>query len=179
MDDILPAVLPGRLILVVASARTAREVMTDLAARLALAGRLDVVDGGNNFDAYRIARLIRRQTPELTAALQRIRLARVFTCYQMAALLANAPPTTHPKLVLDFLCNFYDDSVAVPESSRLLQESLRRISHLSRLAPMVISARPPKEEQPERQPLFDRLREASTNILIFGQPPIQQPLRLF
>lgn len=179
MDDILPPVLPGDFILVVAPAHTARQIMMDLAARLALAGRVDVVDGGNTFDAYRIARLIRRQTPELTAALQRIQLARAFTCYQMAAMLANMPLTHHPKLVLDFLCTFYDDSVALPESSRLLSESLRHIRRLSPLAPLVVSARPPREEQAERRPLFDRLRESSTSTLIFEQPPDQPPLRLF
>jgi len=179
MDDILPALLPGRIILVVASARTARKIMTDAAARLALAGPLEVIDGGNCFDAYGTARALRRLTPQLAAALQRIHLARAFTCYQLTALITHMPASDHPRLVLDFLNTFYDDSVSLPESLRLLTECIRHIHRLSRPAPMLMGIRPPRQEQPERQPLFDRLRDIGDMVLIFDNQPPQQSLRLF
>jgi hypothetical protein len=47
------------------------------------------MDGGNRFDAHQIARYIRRQSSQLDAILGRIAIARAFTCYQMAALLAE------------------------------------------------------------------------------------------
>ena len=70
--------------------------MLELAARLALTGELRVLDGGNRFNVYPVARIIRRYSPELTAALARIRLARAFTCYQAAAMLAEMPAETAP-----------------------------------------------------------------------------------
>ena len=50
--------------------------MLDLAAQLAAHGPLRVLDGGNQFNVYPVARAIRRRTSDLNAALQRIVLSR-------------------------------------------------------------------------------------------------------
>ena len=68
--------------------------MLDLAAQLAAHGPLRVLDGGNQFNVYPVARAIRRQTPDLNAALQRIVLSRAFTCYQMVVMLDEAAATS-------------------------------------------------------------------------------------
>jgi len=66
-------------------------------------GELRVLDGGNRFNVYPVARAVRRYTPNLTASLGRICLSRAFTCYQMAALLAKTPADGLPILVIDLL----------------------------------------------------------------------------
>ncbi len=124
--------------------------MLELAARLALSGELRVLDGGNRFNVYPVARTIRRYSPELTAALARIRLARAFTCYQAAAMLAEMPAEPRPLLVIDLLATFYDESVNLNESRRLLAGCIPHLQRLSRCAPVVVSAKPPAPRQPER-----------------------------
>ncbi|HUF37628.1 MAG TPA: hypothetical protein VMN57_03825, partial [Anaerolineales bacterium] len=76
----------ARLVLV-AAPRAARTQMLALAARLALAGPLRVLDGGNSFDAFAVARHLRGHTPRVEPALDRIRVQRAFTCYQLLTLL--------------------------------------------------------------------------------------------
>ena len=74
--------------------------------------------GGIPFEDYRLARAIRRQTHAVGAALERLQVARAFTCYQMAALLAHAPAGTNPTLVFDLTATFYDESARPAESLR-------------------------------------------------------------
>ena len=161
MDDAL-LFLPtqNRLFLLVAP-HAGHAAMLELAARLAVRGPLRVLDGGNQFNVYPVARSIRRRTPHLEAALGAIHLARAFTCYQMLALLQESTPQAVPTLVLDLLSTFYDQDVALPESRRLLRACLDELQRLSQSAPVVVSARPPAVLCPERLPLLDALRQAS------------------
>jgi hypothetical protein len=151
-------------LVVVAAPQAGGRLMLELAARLALHGRLQVLDGGNQFNAYPVARLIRRHTPDLTAALENIRLARGFTCYQMAALLAECPQGTVPILALDLLSTFYDENVRLDEARRLLGTCIRQLQRLSRTAPVVVGARPTHELNPERRPLFEMLLAAASQV---------------
>src|SRR5512146_2960645 len=96
----------------------AQAQMLDLAARLAVGGPVRVLDCGNRFNVYPVARAIRSRTGSLQAALQRIHLARAFTCYQVLALLEEAPDESTPTLVLDLLATFYDEDVKLPETQR-------------------------------------------------------------
>lgn len=95
--------------------------MMKLTAVCALQGPVRIVDGGNRFDAYQVARHLRRQTTHLEAALNRLTIARAFTCYQMVSLVARTPATAESTLVLDLLATFTDESVTVAESTRLLR----------------------------------------------------------
>jgi hypothetical protein len=182
--------LPGRLLLLIAPAPESRKIMMELIARLALRGPLEVMDGGNRFDAYHLARLVRRQTHDLNAVLKRIRLARAFTCYQMLALLEQAAKleqralpharaASPPRVILDLLDTFYDDSVAVSESLRLLQEGIGCLRQLSRASTLAVSARPPPAGQLERLPLLEALQEAAGELFILEPPSSPPPLRLF
>ncbi len=143
----------------------AQAQMLDLAARLAVGGPVRVLDCGNRFNVYPVARAIRSRTPGLQAALQRIRLARAFTCYQVLALLEEAPDENTPTLVLDLLATFYDEDVKLPETRRLLRRSLVQLRRLSRAAPLIVSAQPPKPViYDERICLFESL-QAATRVL--------------
>ena len=84
----LPSPVSGRILLLVAPDALAGHLF-DMVARLALQGPLCVLDGGNTFQGYPLARALRQQTRDIATPLRRVLLSRAFTCYQMAALLES------------------------------------------------------------------------------------------
>ena len=162
---------PGRLYLVLAPRQPGRRVMTEFTARLALAGEVRVLDAGNWFEAHAIARLVRRQTADLEAALERVRVARAFTCYQVVTLLGETPASPDPTLVLDLLDTFYDENVSEVESRRLLDTSLGHLRRLSALAPVVVSARPPAAPAAARAVLVEVVEAAAHQVWTLELPP--------
>ncbi|RPI98919.1 MAG: hypothetical protein EHM39_07395 [Chloroflexi bacterium] len=175
----LPELISAQVLLIVAP-EAAWPGMLDLSARLSLRGALRVLDGGNQYNAYHVARALRRQTLDLRGALARIDLARVFTCYQMETLLLNAVPQVAPTLVLDFLATFYDENVPYAERRRLLARCAALLQRLSRRAPVVVSARPAFPGQAERASLLDLLARSADQVLEAEPPPEPlTPPRLF
>lgn len=163
---IFPMPLPRRLLLVIAP-HAARPLMLELAARAALGSPLRVLDGGNQFNVYPVAQELRRHTADLRAALQRIHVARAFTCYQMAALLEDSLPQAQPTLVLDLLSTFYDEDVRVEEASHLLKGCLAELRRLAQAGALVISARQPPEacaDRAARAGLLEQLRSAAAQV---------------
>jgi len=158
--DALTLPLTNRL-MVLTAPHAASQLMLELAARLSLNGELRVLDGGNRFNVYPVARAARRQTHDLNGALARIRLARAFTCYQMLAMLAETPADGLPVLVIDLLATFYDDNVRLAESERLLRQCIPHLQRLSRFAPVVVSAKPPAPLCAEKIVLTEALQSAS------------------
>jgi hypothetical protein len=155
--------------------------MLDLAARLAVGGPLRVFDCGNQFNVYPVARFVRSRTSDLAQVLGRIRLARAFTCYQVLALLEEAPDEAVPTLALDLLATFYDEDLKLPESQRLLKLCLGQLGRLSRAAPVIVSVRPPKPiVSAERIVLLESLRGAASalweeNVEMSGFPAAGLP----
>ena len=170
-----------RQVAVVLAAQAARAAMLDLAARLAPAGPLRVLDGGNHFNAYEVARAVRRQTAQLEWALGNIRLARAFTCYQMLALLEETPAASAPTLVLDLLCTFYDENVRLPEARRLLALAVCQLARLAEGGPVVASARPPGYAVSERTVLIEDLQAALPLMVQVPAPalPAARQMALF
>ena len=158
--DALTFPLSNRL-LVLTAPHAASALMLELSARLSAAGELRVLDGGNRFNVYPVARAVRRYTSDLTGALARIRLVRAFTCYQMAALLAETPADGLPTLVIDLLATFYDDNAKLTESQRLLADCIPHLKRLSQFAPVVVSTRPPAFLCAEKGVLADALQAAA------------------
>ncbi|NUM45842.1 MAG: hypothetical protein HUU38_14150 [Anaerolineales bacterium] len=152
--------------------------MLELTAVLALRGRVGVLDGGNGFDAYRVARFLRRHTSQLTETLSRIHVARVFTCYQMITLLEETPTSNIPHLLLDFLAPFYDENVPAAESYRLLGRALGQLARLRKTAPVLVSVHPPRVQQPDRDQLIEPLLEMADHVLIREAPRPDPPARL-
>ena len=177
--DTLTFPLANQLFLLIAP-RAAHGPMLDLIARLALEGEVRVFDAGNQCNVYPIAQRLRRATPAVNAALERIRVQRAFTCYQVAALLSEAVPSRTPTLALDFLSSFYDQDVKLPEATLLLHDCLAQLQHLASQAPVLVSARPPVEACAERLPMLNLLRTAAAQRweLVEAPPPIP-PLRLW
>jgi hypothetical protein len=183
---------PGQLNLVVAPRALGRQLNSEMIVQLALAppknsvkngrGAVRVVDGGNCFDARGIARLLRRQTSELYAALERIQVQRAFTCYQMLAMLIHSSTNSEPLLVLDMLATFYDESVSKMERLRLLEHSLGQLRRLSSIATVVVSAPPPPVVAPGQAApgeFLERLAAAADQVVRFETPPEPEQSRLF
>jgi hypothetical protein len=180
----LPELSSGGIWLVLAQ-HAAQRPMLDLAARLAQRGDLRVLDAGNRFNAYLVARSLGRWAgesgKELKNALKRITVARAFTCYQVLTLLSETPTAPFPTLVLDLLATFYDEDVKLHESQRLLESCVGHLLRLSRLAPVVVSARVLTSRQPvqDRSCLVQILEAAAHQVLHeVSDPPVDPQLRL-
>jgi len=85
-----------------------------------------------------LASILRQHSSEYATLLARVMLSRVFTCYQMSALLEGDPFGPAPVLVFDLLATFYDQSVRVADRRRLLNACLARLKRLSTRVPVVI-----------------------------------------
>lgn len=150
------------------------EVMTQIVSRLALAGPVCVLDTGNRYDAYGVARLVRRHTVELEQTLNRIHIARAFTCYQVVALFERLPAAAVPHVIFDLTSTFEDESVRHVESYRLLGLVLDRLQGLRRAAPVVVSLRRPRQRQ--RLGLLRAVTDRADHVFAWEVvPDITQP----
>jgi hypothetical protein len=169
------AVKMGTWLLVVGPHAMA-QTMLALTARLAEAGPVRVLDGGNRFNAYIVSRAARGQ-PQV---LNRITVSRAFTCYQVLSLLESTPATQFPFVVLDLLSTFYDESVQAGERKRLLQACLAHLQRLEGRAGGVVSIHPPKAPSQAAVDLLGLVQQAAADTY-FVQPaePRPEPMRLF
>jgi len=173
---------PGQLHLVIAPPALGHQLTNTFIVRLALAGQVRVLDGGNHFEAHHIARLLRRRTSELYAALGRIQVQRAFTCYQMLAMLIHSSTNNEPLVVLDLLATFYDENAPKMERLRLLEHSLGQLRRLSSIATVLISSPPPPTISPGLDApteFLERLEAAADQVWRFEAPPVQVQERLF
>ena len=168
---------PRQLHLALAPHRAQRQMMTILTARLALTGRVRLVDAGNCFDGYGLARLLRQQTSAWQQALERVSVARAFTCYQVETLLTELVADFSPVLVLNLLDTFYDENVKLGERTRLLQVSLAELRRLCSAASVAVSTCYPTREQPTE--LLEMLASAAGQVWSYEEPEPLEPLRLF
>lgn len=164
----LPVLTRNRILLLFAPTSD-RGVLFDLAARLALESALFVIDAGNTFQGYTLARTIKRYTMEYEPILQRITLSRVFTCYQTLALLCQCasglqPGQNEPILVLDFLATFYDQGVIVADRRRLLEGCIEQLKKISQRSPVAIWVRRRDLVPPEGLEFQARLETAAGQV---------------
>jgi hypothetical protein len=168
--DILPSPVSGRILLLVSPTSTL-DAIFEMVARLALQGPLSVLDGGNIFQGYTLARALRRHTDDIAAPMRRVMLSRAFTCYQVAAMLAESDFTAHPVLILDFLATFYDQSVNIADRRRLLSGSIRRLRAVSQHTPLVIWVRQRSAIPQEALPFLDVLQAAAGQVWVPPRMP--------
>jgi len=131
---------PGQLLLLAAPHSFLNQAMPLLIARLSLPDGIRVLDFGNCFNYHVVARTLRRHTIDLHAHLERIQIARAFTCYQVLSLLAQTPAGIRPTICLEFTATFHDENVARAERWRLFDQSLAHLQRLSQAAPVAVSA---------------------------------------
>lgn len=162
----LTAISQRRITLLIGP-RAQRDAILNLTAVLALRGRVQVIDGGNNFDPYAVARAIRRRTHRLDEMFSRVTIARAFTCYQALALLERTPATNRPYLICDLPATFYDEAISYGESYRLLRIATGELRRLNRHAPVVVTARHAPRGQ--RSGLLRLLKDTADHILLPNQ----------
>jgi hypothetical protein len=174
---LLPTLQNSKL-LVVLGPHASQDLMSYLIAEVALRSSVTVLDGGNRFAAYEVARLLREKTVQLASISKRIFIRRAFTCHQMLALLENTPDLHQPCLLLDILATFYDENVPIPEAKRLFDLCLAQIERLKLHAPVVVSLGPPLSG--ERVFLFDLLCAQADQLEQIEVPfPVVSQLMLF
>ena len=176
--DIVPAMTPQTITLAVI-APAMRSVMIDIAAQIAVERPLLILDGGNWFDAFYFAREVRRRTVDMEHVLNRVEVARAFTCYQMVSLLGQTQAAQGPILILDMLATFYDDAITTAESYRLVRNCLAHIRSLRVPAPLAICVHPPPPDQSERVGLIDALCNIANTIFSEEQEQSMITARLF
>ncbi len=169
--NIIPSPTTGGYSLLIASSQVLPDLF-ETVALLARSGPLFVLDGGNVFNAYRLARPLRRGPLSMEQALQNVHLGRAFTCYQVASLL-DQPAGGLPILVLDMLSTFLDESVPLFERHRVLTSCAARLSLLGYSAPCAVWVRAGRGET-----LLPPLLEAASQVTHAGvlpPPPTPQP----
>ena len=177
----LPSPARGQILLVVTPAASLGSLF-EMVARMALAGPLTVLDGGNCFQGYGLARSLRRQLddPEvLDRALHNVLLSRVFTCYQMETLLSEGAFESAPILVLDFLATFYDQGVRVADRRRLLELCLGRLRAISKRAPVAVWVRQRPVIPQEGLSFLGQVRAAAGQVFAptpLPTAPVRQPM---
>ncbi len=149
--------------------------LLEVITQLALQAHIRVIVGGNRFDAHQLARIIRRHTVHVDQTLERIHLARPFTCYQVLTLLEQ-PQATTPLVVLDMLSTFYDDNISKADSIRLVRTAVTHMCQFGELVPILVTLRPPPT--PERQELTELIQDAADYVYIYDPPrtPVQPSL---
>jgi hypothetical protein len=169
-------VMPAGSFILLVGPRSLNTSMLTAIARLGEGAPVRVLDGGNRFNAYTLARLARGR-PEV---LERITVSRAFTCYQVLSLLESTPASLSPFVVLDLLNTFYDESVQVGERKRLLRLCITQLKRLEAAAGGAVSLHPPAVPSQAAVELLGML-QAATAEAYFIQPaaPPPEPLRLF
>jgi len=157
--------------LLVAPASFQREASLQFIAELAQSGPVQVLDGGNRFDVLGLNRALRRRDLPLYTALERVQVARAFTCYQMATLLEGHSQGGIPTLVLNLLSTFQDENAPLPERLRLLNICLYNLRKRAHQAVVLTVLHP----QPAEEPFLFRVRDAVDRVWVFEpQSPAAQ-----
>jgi len=145
-------------------------------ATLAMETPVLVLDGGMLFNAYRVVMSVYGQT----RVLSRIRFARAFTCYQMAALLERTPAEDAYVVVLDLLSTFQDENVKTGERIHLLKNCLPHLARLSQVRGALVSVGTLASMLPESQPLFRILEAEAAQVYERHVPELsEKATRLF
>ncbi len=178
----LSGLKPGRITVMLAP-HAARALLLEGAARLALHHTVRVLDGGNQFNAYNVARSIRRYTADLEPTLARIHLARAFTCYQVETLISGAAMQVKPTqvtFILDMLSTFNDENVPLAERKRLLERIRLALRAIARQSILVIGLRPAHPGYPDTIELVEKVMSWADDVWQAEERPVLQPaLRLF
>ena len=165
----------GNWLLVMGPRKIVPTLLT-MTARLAEAGPVRVVDGGNLYNVYPVARAARGRTE----VLERISVSRAFSCYQVLTMLENMPAEPVPFVILDLLKMFYDPFVWTEDRKRLLRKCLTHLDKLEKTAGGLVSVHPPRVLCQTESELLEMVQAAARDIYhVQIAVPAPVPMRLF
>lgn len=158
----------SRLHLITGELRLLSRLMQHLIDHLALRSELLVIVGGNRYSLAGLPFLAAGQ--QLHDALDRIRLTRAETPYQLLDALQSTQAEGRPVVVTDILVTLRDDGIDDDEATRILVACQRELVRLASQSPVLISA----AGDARRPGLFDHLQKlASQWHHLALQPDIQ------
>jgi hypothetical protein len=141
----------------------------------ALSGTVMVMDAGNCFNPLRLTRHIRQQTLQIYQVLERIRVARAFTCFQVVALLEQTRDPRGTVYLLRPLATFRDEMAPDYERMRLLRAVDQHIARLQDTAPVTVMI---KERHLQEELLLDWLSVVQARADAVVSPNLVGPPRL-
>lgn len=171
--EISPALSRGRLCLALIRPSTGHAWLMEPLAELAQRGPLTVIDGGNHFNAYRLAKAIRARGLDPTPFLKQVYISRSFTCHQLAATLSSPIARVSPLVVLDLLATFQDENVSLRERKQLFAACLAQLRRTARSRPLLITAKTSHTD------FIEALLAGSDRILQMDYKPFPVTLPLF
>jgi len=166
---------PGRLRLIETEGRQ-NEGVTELFATLALRGPFHAIAGGEWLPTYALVQSVRRQTTQVRQVLERMRLARPFTCYQVLDLLEDIRPEHDPILILDFLHHFYNPDIQPFVRRRVLEQCCTQLQRLALMRPLIVLVEHMPTE--EYQQYFPLVAASADEVLRLAQLPAAGDLQL-
>jgi hypothetical protein len=125
-----------------------------------------ILDAGNCFNPYLIVRQIRRETPQVKAILERIQVARAFTCFQVVSLLEQTHIGSGLIFILRLLTTFADEMIQMNDRIRLLKQVDAQIERLRQFVPLTITLNTTRFAGDPVMDWISRLREGANQILL-------------
>lgn len=138
----------GKIYLISGHKAQVAPVVQELVHYFAARGEVRVIVGGNRFSLERLPLVLGEDISKLHEVLERTKISRGETCYQLLHALQKTPSEKTPLIVMDMLDTFYDEDLTEGEVSRVLENCLIHLRRLSEHAPLLISASvPPNRER--------------------------------
>ena len=158
----LPArVQTGQIYLITGQSALIVPVVQELVHHFAARGELRVIVGGNRFSLERLPIVLGEDIGKLHEALDRVKISRGETSYQLLHALQETPNRPTPLIVMDMLDSFYDEDLTEREVERVLADSIVHLRRLSARAPVLVSA----SRQPERVQLLSTLEDCAQHSI--------------
>jgi len=167
-------VTPGKTLLLYGDPIVYRASLFMVEELLKRSGYVALVDGANRFDLYTLARLAQIDGFRPYEILDRVYLSRVFTGYQLDAVLTNgvAPflALIHSRVVFVFglLHMLFDDQVPVREAQKSLLRIRSRFESMKRDGiSIVLASESLNPRQPERRSLIKYMLDMADKSYLF------------
>lgn len=136
-----------------------------------------ILDGANRFNPYIASSFARKALLSLEEILKRIRIARAFTCYQMATLMGKRLPELIERersgssvyqrpwvILLGPLTTFLDEDVPEREVSPLFERTLKRVEEMAGEGVPFFLFQSPVSPGSKRASLMKRLFQLSDRV---------------
>jgi len=169
---------PGDLILSLDAYKSQKLVINDLVVQAAFQSPVWVLDGGNRVAPYHFARRIRQLTPDIYPILNRIQIARAFTCFQVITLLAQTQYPEGVVFILDILNTFEDEVIPTHQRNFLLGQVLTHIARLQSTAAVCLTIGRSETLELLPEQMLAQLQKRASRILQPVIPVLSNELKL-